>query len=285
MPKISVIIPSFNQAQFLEETLLSCLYPQLDVEIIVMDGGSDDGSVDIIKKYEAYLTYWQSQPDGGQASAINEGFRKSTGDILCWLNSDDYYHPRALSLVSEQLNPERKELLFGNCFHFHQASPTAHGSDIEASAKKLNLLCSDYFYQPSSFWTRKLWEAVGELDTTLNYAFDWDWYIRASKESEIKTTPAYLSSYRFHEAHKTGSGGEKRIEELLKIYRRYMSQPQYDAVLEIRENAEQTKKWERKYKQFRLDAMRPDLLKKQFPKIYRIFSLSEVSQIRENLSG
>jgi glycosyltransferase involved in cell wall biosynthesis len=101
LPVLSVITPSFNQSQYLEECIDSVLsqgYPKL--EYVIMDGGSTDKSVEIIKKYEKYLTYWQSQPDGGQYAAINDGFRKTTGGIMTWLNSDDKYHPNAFITIA-----------------------------------------------------------------------------------------------------------------------------------------------------------------------------------------
>ena len=108
-PKISIITPSYNQGIFIEETILSVLdqnYPNL--EYIIMDGGSTDNTVDIIKKYEDRITYWISEKDNGQSDAINKGFHKSTGDILHWLNSDDVLVPRALNMLVEYLsnNPD-----------------------------------------------------------------------------------------------------------------------------------------------------------------------------------
>ena len=104
LPRITVVTPSFNQAPFLEQTILSVLgqcYPNL--EYIVMDGGSTDGSREIIERYAPQLAYWQSQPDGGQAAAINAGFARATGEILCWLNSDDYFLPGALHRIARHV--------------------------------------------------------------------------------------------------------------------------------------------------------------------------------------
>jgi glycosyltransferase involved in cell wall biosynthesis len=117
-PKITVVTPSFNQAAYLQETIESVLnqdYPNL--EYIVLDGGSTDGSIDILKKYEKYFAYWRTHPDDGQSAAIIEGFQKSTGDILCWLNSDDFLAPGALALVGEyfQEHPEAEFLVGEVC--------------------------------------------------------------------------------------------------------------------------------------------------------------------------
>ncbi|MFZ4612746.1 MAG: glycosyltransferase family 2 protein, partial [Bacteroidia bacterium] len=105
LPKISIITPSYNQGQYIEETILSVInqdYP--NIEYIVMDGGSNDQTVEIIKKYESKITYWVSEKDKGQADAINKGFARATGDILCWLNSDDYFFDGTLKFVAEKLN-------------------------------------------------------------------------------------------------------------------------------------------------------------------------------------
>ena len=113
-PKISVITPSYNQGQYIEETILSVLnqnYPNL--EYIIMDGGSTDNTVEVIMKYADKITFWVSEKDKGQADAINRGFKKATGDILCWLNSDDYYFSETLKYVAENLDINKKEILFG----------------------------------------------------------------------------------------------------------------------------------------------------------------------------
>src|ERR1700678_1499461 len=114
-PRITVVTPSFNQGNYLSDTIESVLgqgYPNLDY--MVLDGGSTDNSVEVIKRYEKHLSFWCSEKDGGQAAAINRGFSKATGAILAWLNSDDYYLPGALKFAAEKLNVDREEIVLGN---------------------------------------------------------------------------------------------------------------------------------------------------------------------------
>jgi glycosyltransferase involved in cell wall biosynthesis len=223
VPKITVVTPSLNQAQFLEETILSVLgqrYPNL--EYIIMDGGSTDGSVEIIRKYAQQLAWWVSEKDGGQAAAINKAFAKASGDILAWLNSDDMYLPGTLSYIAERLNPDNAELLFGNCLHFVQNNPMAYGSNVRRGHEQADLALTDYIIQPSSFWTRKAWLQTGSLDDSFDFAFDWEWFIRATKAGvAFLPDDKYLSVYRIHDDHKTGTGGERRRNELASIYGRH----------------------------------------------------------------
>ncbi len=224
LPKITVVTPSYNQAQFLEQTILSVIgqqYPNL--EYILMDGGSNDGSIDIIKKYEQHFTYWQSQKDNGQGSAINAGFAKATGDILCWLNSDDLYMPGTLLKIGRMFRDiNEPTIIFGNCLHFHENGSKTRGSDVNDAFNNLTLELCDFIIQPSSFWNRMTWEQNGTINEDLHFTFDWDWFIRA-KKGNVRFTPIneYLSLYRIHEAHKSGSGGDKRSLELAKIFATY----------------------------------------------------------------
>ena len=223
LPKISIITPSFNQAQYLEQTIQSILgqeYPNL--EYIIIDGGSTDGSVEIIKKYENRLSFWVSEKDKGQADAINKGFARSTGDILGWLNSDDFYFPGTLNHIAAMLDKKlpHPSLIYGSSFFYFENDGGGRG----VSAKQFDrdeLTLTDFIIQPSSFWTRQLWELCGELNTSLHFAFDWEWYIRGTEICDFFPTKQCLSGYRFHDHNKTSSGNPKRIDEILKVVDRY----------------------------------------------------------------
>lgn len=223
-PVITVVTPSFNQGQYLERAILSVIgqnYPALDY--IVMDGGSTDQSVEIIKKYQKQFSYWQSQKDGGQSAAINAGFARGRGTIFAWLNSDDTYLPGALFRAAQMLDPQKPQLLAGNCLTVNEAEFCASASDVRRRAVQADLRLLDYLIQPSVFWTRAAWEKTGPLDASLHYTFDWDWFIRAQKTGvEFLYCDDYLAYYRVHAAHKTGTGGEKRDAEVAQIYSRHV---------------------------------------------------------------
>ncbi len=222
-PRFSVVTPSLNQVQYLEETIQSVLGQRYeDLEYTVMDAGSEDGSDVVIKKYESALSSWVSEPDDGQADALNRAFEDSTGELLAWIASDDYYLPGALGFAASKLDPERPQLLFGNCIHIFDGTGRAFGSDVVARHRESRIQHQDYIIEPSSFMTRKAWEITGPYDTSLNFAFDWDWFIRAEAAGvEFVSSERLLSVYRLHEAHKTGTGGDLRLSELEGIYRRY----------------------------------------------------------------
>lgn len=269
-PKITIVTPSYNQGQFLEETILSVVsqeYPNL--EYIVIDGGSTDNSAEIIRKYEEHLAYWVSEKDEGQAHAINKGFARSTGDILGWLNSDDFYLPATLHVVAGQLDIAEPELLFGNCRHFKQDRSLEYGSDVEEAHRKIKLALADYIIQPSSFWTRKTWEQTGELDQKLTFSFDWDWFIRAQKAgTKFKPVARYLSSYRIHAAHKTGTGGSKRLAELSSIYLRYSGAGPEQAFKRAIASHKQIAAFRNLVGRLRLRNWEGNLLKLAFPSVF-----------------
>jgi glycosyltransferase involved in cell wall biosynthesis len=222
-PLISIVTPSFNQGRYLGETLDSILtqgYPNL--ECIVMDGGSADQSVEVIRARQERLAFWQSQPDHGQAAAINEGFARARGLIFGWLNSDDLYTNGALHTVANLLagSVDEATVVYGSCELFRD-----NGSLIERRSAvpfDLNRLqIADFLDQPSVFFTRAAWERVGPLDESLHYAFDWEWFLRAAKVCHFIQCDQVLSRYRIHAQHKTGTGGLRRWEEMSEVVRRH----------------------------------------------------------------
>lgn len=212
LPKITVVTPSFNQGQFIEHTILSILeqrYPHL--EYIVMDGGSTDGTVDILRKYERHLNFWSSQPDKGQADAINKGFARASGDILAWLNSDDVYEKGVLRQVAdlfEQL-PD-VDVLSGRCRLWYGdsrdllvgASPLRSLGDflkIDSNWRRKILLV-----QPEVFFRRKAFNSVGGLRSELHYCFDQClWMDMAKSGCTFASVDRHWANLRMHEGQKT----------------------------------------------------------------------------------
>jgi glycosyltransferase involved in cell wall biosynthesis len=161
LPKITVVVPSYNQGHFLGEALASIVdqnYPGL--ELIVMDGGSTDGSVEVIRRYEPFISYWQSRPDGGQSAAINEGMKRATGDIVAWLNSDDMLCPGSLAVVGGAASRHPGfGLYIGNGFRLDQATQTQRPFYPGAVALNRQALRNgvNYILQPSVFFSRVAW--------------------------------------------------------------------------------------------------------------------------------
>lgn len=211
LPRITIVTPSFNQAEYLDECMDSVLsqgYPNL--EYIVMDGGSTDGSVDIIKKYARHLAYWQSSPDGGQYPAIEAGLNRATGDILAWLNSDDRYWPDTLRVVADSF-----------ARHPAVAWLTGRGIAIDGDGmitaiQHLRSLTQEdyldpericYLQQESTFWRRELWQAAGsQIDTSLRLAGDFELWVRFFRHAPLHVVDAVLGCFRIHQGQKTDAG-------------------------------------------------------------------------------
>ncbi len=224
-PRISIVTPSFNQGKFLAATLESVLgqgYPAL--EYLVMDGGSEDNSVEVIRKRESELRFWRSKRDRGQAAAINEGFARCSGVISGWLNSDDLYTPETFSEVAAVLAKitDQPVVMYGGCELFNDSERSCEVRPAVPFDSEL-LLVTDYLDQPSVFWTRAAWELVGPLDESLHYAFDWDWFLRAARSCQFICSDKVLSQYRIHSEHKSGTGGAERWRELVEVVRRHSS--------------------------------------------------------------
>lgn len=207
--KVTVVTPSFNQGEYLEETIDSVLSQNIkNLEYIIMDGGSVDQSVEIIKKHEKFLAYWQSKPDGGQPQAINEGFKRSSGDILCWLNSDDLYLPKTLQKVVDFFSQEKgAEFLYGDYFLLY---PDGHIVAKPKISYDFDICLTSFLMipQPSSFWTRKIYEAVGGINATYQYAFDYDFFLRIGNHLRLRPESLchrhdFFSLFRVHNESKS----------------------------------------------------------------------------------
>lgn len=230
---VSIIIPSFNQAQFLERTLRSVLGQSHSAEIIVMDGGSTDGSVDILRRYDAQLAYWESVPDRGQTHAINKGMARATGDIRAYLNSDDLLLPGALAAVAEahKVNPEA-DILHGRCITIDEDDkplPKRYFSDIETADDVLDLwdvwLAGRNFVQPEVFWTRRIAEKIGPFDEMRHYAMDYDYWCRAILAgAKVHHIDQDIAAFRIWALQKSAAA-ERAAEELRDIAISHLRNP------------------------------------------------------------
>ncbi|MEP7356056.1 MAG: glycosyltransferase family 2 protein [Anaerolineales bacterium] len=232
-PRITLVTPSFNQGRFLEETIRSILdqgYPNL--EYIIIDGGSTDGSVDTIRKYAGQLAYWVSEPDRGQYHAINKGFERSTGEIMAWLNADDKHCPWALRTVAWMFASvprlqwlcSRSQLFInpdGDMSGATFAEQYARSWFYRGTTLQNQLNYKSWIQQESTFWRRELWQAAGgRIDDSLHYAGDYELWARFFQHADLATTTLPLAAFRQHPAQKTQQI-EKYYAEANQVLARY----------------------------------------------------------------
>jgi glycosyltransferase involved in cell wall biosynthesis len=211
-PKITIITPTLNQGNFIEQTISSVInqnYPNL--EYIIIDGGSTDNTFEIIKKYEKNISYWISEPDKGQSDAINKGLKIATGEIINWLNSDDFYEPNALFKIADAfLANKNAKVVCARSRIFKNENETVsytNGTDIyfENLAKTIGWARMD---QPETFFHRSAIEKMGPLDVNLAFLMDRDWWIKYLFEfglTDIIKIPDVIANFRLHESSKTVS--------------------------------------------------------------------------------
>jgi len=196
--KISIVTPSLNQGQFIERTIISVLSQKGDFELdyIVVDGGSTDNSLDIIKRYEHNLR-WISEKDLGQSDALNKGFKMASGDILAWLNSDDTYASGALAAVVKAYKERPFMWCFGNCRNIDEndreiRKPITRYKIFESKRYSYRrLLSKDFISQPATFFTRNAYQEVGPLDLNCHYSMDYDYWLRIGR----KYSPVYINEF------------------------------------------------------------------------------------------
>jgi glycosyltransferase involved in cell wall biosynthesis len=223
LPRVSLVTPSYNAEPYLRAAIDSVLgqdYP--NIEFLVMDGGSTDGTVELLREYEDRLS-WVSEKDAGQADAIARGFEKTTGSILGWLNADDVLKPGAIRTVVETFlaHPE-VALVYGNA-DFIDAKGRIIGPCTVVEPHRLNRLLyyGDYIIQPAAFFSRQAYQSVGGLDKSLHWAMDWDLWIRLAQKFELLYIGKTMASYRWLGSNKTAEGGFDRLEEVEAVARRY----------------------------------------------------------------
>ena len=207
--KISIITPSFNQGRFLEQTIKSVLdqsYPNL--EYIIIDGGSSDNSVEIIRKYEKSLAYWVSEPDGGQTHAINKGLKRATGEIIAYLNSDDFYLPGSLQKVAEffSANPD-VGLMYGDCNIIDEKGTVVlRKRELQFDYTMGCMIGFGVLIpQPSAFIRRETFQKVGYFNEEFQNSMDSEYWFRVARAAKIRHMPAALSAFRIHGDSKTNS--------------------------------------------------------------------------------
>jgi glycosyltransferase involved in cell wall biosynthesis len=221
-PLVSIVTPSFNQAPFLEATIRSVIAQSyLNIEYIVMDGGSDDGSLEIIKKYDSDISHWQSKKDDGQTDAINQGFEKAKGKYLAWLNADDVYlaHTVEEAVAYLEEHPE-VGMVYGDA-DFINASGQVVGK-FPAAQTNYSQLMRGYVHVPqqAAFWRADLWEKVKPLDESFYFAMDYDLWVRLAKISSLKYLPVTWAQFRMHGDSKTIENDFRAWPEMLAVHRK-----------------------------------------------------------------
>jgi glycosyltransferase involved in cell wall biosynthesis len=220
---VSILTPSFNQARYLDATIQSVLaqdYPRL--EYIIVDGGSTDGSVEIIKKYASRLAWWVSEKDRGQTDAINKGFGRATGDILAWINSDDTYEPGALTAAVNylQAHPE-VGMVYADCNYINEEGSVI--GKFPAAQTDLPRLRSGYVHIPQQtmFFRANLWKRLGPLDPSFYFAMDYDLWTRVAQHAELKyLTGQTWANFRIHTSGKTIAADDRCWPEMIRVHYR-----------------------------------------------------------------
>lgn len=223
LPKISVVTPTFNQGKYIEATLRSVHeqgYPNL--EHIVIDGGSTDGTVDVIRRFDDQIAFWSSEPDDGQTDALIKGFSKATGDIFCWLNSDDLFVPTTLMEVAAFFDShDEARFVYGDSQwvdvdgHFIKPKREHRWNEF------VWLNDHNFIPQPSTFWRAEIYREVGGLDISFDLAMDADLWIRFAKVTAPIHVPRLWSSMRFYAEQKNTRMRKQSLEEMGRIRARY----------------------------------------------------------------
>ncbi|RPJ22608.1 MAG: glycosyltransferase [Chloroflexi bacterium] len=222
MMLISIVTPSFNQARYIEETIRSVLSQGIEhIEYLIVDGGSTDGTINAIKKYEDKLTWWVSETDRGQTDAINKGFARAKGQFLAWINSDDTYEPGAVAAAVKYLQQHPQVgMVYGDCNYINE-SGTVIGK-FHSAQTNYRLLRRGYtrIPQQTMFFRAELWAQLGPLDPSFYFAMDYDLWIRIAARTEIKYVPQTWANFRLQPSGKSIIADDRCWPEMLRVHYR-----------------------------------------------------------------
>ena len=236
--RVTIVTPSFNQVDYLEETIRSVLLQSYhDVEYIVVDGGSTDGSIDLIRKYEPWITWWISAPDGGQAEAINRGLSRATGSIVGWLNSDDVFYPDFIAnRVAEFMAAPEVDLFYGDVdvgstSEVSEAIMRGRMTDFETMVRTLDVPIP----QQSALWRAEVLEKVGDLDPRWQVVLDRELFLRIARHCRLEYRPWVTGLFRTQPGSKSVVEQLKWVEELPQMYSEFFSAPDLPPEIKILE--------------------------------------------------
>lgn len=271
MKKISIITPSYNQGEYLERTIKSILNQNYDnLEYIIIDGGSTDASVEIIKKYNKHLAYWVSEKDKGQSQAINKGFQKASGDIITWINSDDQLLHNALFKVADYFEKNDDiALIHGRTILYNDKSRQIRG----ANAKDLDCryLAGMPFPQPSSFFKREIIDNHGLLDESLHFGMDYDLLCKIALNHKILKVDDIFSNYLLHNTSKSVVGQIEFANDWAKVFSKVLR-----SIPETRNIIEEMKELNLYYKDITKYKTEKTLDEKFMNKVFLYFLLNQI---------
>lgn len=220
--KFSIVIPTLNQVETLEDTLQSVIRQDYgNYEIIIIDGGSTDGTIDMVMDYKEYIDYFKSEKDSGQSSAINKGFKEATGDIYAWINSDDFYLQGAFSQVASVFERDNSlDIVIGaGEIVTRECAFLKHIPAMEMKRKNLLMWENDkWIMQQCCFWKSEVWRRSGGVDESLHLLMDYDLWLNFSNFAKSSTTESVLAVMRYYPGAKTISEREKVNEEMAYVY-------------------------------------------------------------------
>jgi len=219
LPKISVITPSYNQAEFLERTIKSVLDQGYEnLEYIIIDGGSTDNSVEIIKRYEQHLAYWVSEPDEGQTDAINKGLLRATGEWVAWQNSDDVYYSGAFQKLAEvAIGNDAVDLIIGDMILLDANDKPLRDIRYVKPTYRSLLAEGMVLTNQAAFWRRKIHDKIGYFRPDLHFGFDYEWFLRVAQATDAVHVPQFFGGLRIHGETKTTLHANRFLDEYREI--------------------------------------------------------------------